>query len=202
MRRADYVYRNKDDDRRVRIFKRDNGTWDMDEFRRWPKGGWSMTTWTSDATDPFPTLKEARATAEDRIGQLTSLQTETVTEGWPERPKPKATKDAAIKIERGQLWRFGSRQLVVDQVSNHWNQVLFPGEQQIGCHFITPSGRERGSMIVGRKSARQSYREQHFREKFRFVPEEPELNRAGEAAWLTGCSECGSSNGCDCNEES
>ncbi len=200
-RKADYVYRNADDTQRARLFRREDDRWDWDLFKKHVlNGGWSIEEgWCGCSTTR--TRKDALAWLDD-LGIRIPIQVETVAEGWPEKLPPKPTKDAAVEIRAGQTWRQGSRRLVVDSVGLHWNQKMHPGERQIGCHFVDASGRETGTMIRGRQSARQQYHEQRFREKYRYVGEPNiERNRAGEPAYLTGCPECGTSGDCDCNEE-
>jgi hypothetical protein len=89
-----------------------------------------------------------------------------------ERVPPKATKDAAVEIAVGQIWRFGSRRLrVLAYSKNPMKHDADDGKSThvVGCRFIDPSGRETGRMIRSRTPAYQTYPEQQFREKFRFV---------------------------------
>ena len=180
--KADYVYRNTDDTKRVRIFKRDAG-WDFDVFYRFLEGGWRVESgvfagWGNVA----PTRAAALSTAEDYHGDLTADglgKLETVTEGWPEKPDPKVTKDAAIAIERGQIWRKGSRRFVVESYHEHWASgrgSVPEGERGVTCRAIEPSGRE--ISYRPRKSSSNTYREQGFREKFRFVLEAPSKEKS------------------------
>lgn len=173
---ADYVYANRDDTRRVRVFKHLSGEgWDFDVFRRNALGGgWTVQAAyvTAHGESPEHTRASALAFADDVVGELKPIKVETVTEGWPEREPLKPTPDAHIEIKAGQIWRQGKRRLLVDWVEPHWNRERFPDlGNEIGCHFIDSSGRETGTMIIGRRSARQRYAEQRFREKYRFVSE-------------------------------
>lgn len=81
--RADYIYRDKGDQVRFKIFKRYNdhfGTeWDYDVF---VKRG-DIETYSDIAGDYFRTKKEAKADIECVFGEIVSLGSiETVTEGW------------------------------------------------------------------------------------------------------------------------
>lgn len=171
--KADLVVKNKDDTRRARVYKHESDEgWDFDVFHKHALGGgWTVMAaiLTSNGESPARTRKEALSWVEDRIGSFTAINVETVTEGWPEKESPKPTKDAAVEIRRGQIWRQGSRLLIVEWIAPHWNELRCAGEFEVGCHFVTPSGREVGTMIKHRRSARQRYHEQRFREKFRFV---------------------------------
>jgi hypothetical protein len=174
MKHADRILRNADDTRRARVYKHASGEgYDYDLFKRNVlNGGWwvESAVLTTEGESPQP-LKRLLDWLENENIYTPVEGVETVTEGWPEARPPKPTKDAAVAIRRGQIWRLGRRQLVVDSVSPHWNRERLgePDLRQIGCHFIQSSGREVGTMIVGRRSARQSYAEPRFREKFRFV---------------------------------
>jgi hypothetical protein len=170
--KADRIYRNTDDTQRARVFQREDRRWDWDLFKKHVLGGgYSVEEgWCGCSTTR--TLKNAIAWLDDLgIRTLIREPLETVTEGWPEKRTPKPTKDAAVEIRAGQVWRFGSRRIVVDWVKLHWNRNRCPGAHQVGCHYIEASGREIGTMIRGRRSARVAYDEQRFREKFRFVSE-------------------------------
>ena len=76
---ADYVFRDRTDQRRVRLFRRDEG-WDFDVFEREPRAVWNYTS--KMAESPFLTRREAKQVALDLVGPLTSIQPRTVTEGW------------------------------------------------------------------------------------------------------------------------
>ena len=161
--KADRVYCNRADTRRVRVFKHESGEgWDFDLFRKMVLGGgWDVDAGflSQGGESPARTLKAALAWAEDQVGALTELRgLQTVTEGWPEREQPKPTKDAAIKIEAGQIWRQGSRRL----------RVRWVDSTHVGYVWSDPSGRETGTAIRGRKHE-QTVTERRFREKFRYV---------------------------------
>lgn len=96
---------------------------------------------------------------------------QTVTEGWPERLPLKPTKDAAVAIRRGQVWRQGARRLLVQ--SDESGAPL-----GISYTWIDATGREKGRAIVGRRHL-QHVREQRFREKFRFVCEPEDASQHG-----------------------
>lgn len=171
--KADRVYRNREDTRRVRVYRHESGEgWDFDIFTKHEfGGGWRVEAafCTSNGESLERTLKGALAWCEDRVGELTELRSvQTVTEGWPEKEPPKPTKDAAVEIRAGQVWRQGSRRLRVTWIKPHWNRQICSGENEVGYLWIEESNRARGHAIVGRR-AKQSAREQHFREKFRFV---------------------------------
>lgn len=169
MRRTDRIYRDKADTKRARVHRREDGRWDWDLFKKNALGGgYSVEEgWCGCSTTR--TLKDALSWLEDVIGTLTAIDVATVTEGWPEREPPKPTKDAAIKIEVGQIWRRGNRQLRVTWYERHWNERFFEGKMmQVGYIWIDQTGRETGTAIVGRKHE-QSAIEHHFREKFRYV---------------------------------
>lgn len=170
--KADRVYKNRDDTRRARVYKHASGEgWDFDLFKKHAfGGGWSIEAgWlTTGGESPARTRSDAIGWLQDLIGDATEIDADPVTRGWPEKEPPKPTKDAGVEIREGQIWRHGTRKLIVDWVKPHWKDA---DALEVGCHFIQASGREVGTMIVGRRSARQSYVEQRFREKFRFVRE-------------------------------
>jgi hypothetical protein len=171
--KADLVVKNKDDTRRARVYKHESGEgWDFDLFKKHAfGGGWTVeAAWlTSSGESPARTRKEALSWVEDRIGSYTAvIGAETVTEGWPEKEPPKPTKDAAVEIRRGQVWRQGSRRLIVQWMKPHWNKARCPGEYEVGYTWIDPTGRETGRAIVGRRHE-QAAHEGAFRAKFRFV---------------------------------
>lgn len=179
MRFCDYVYRDRDDRTRLRIFRRDTthgGRWDYDVFRRgMVEGGWSVETFSERAGDNFRTRAEAIDEAEGCWGDLTPIKVGAVTEGWPARAPAKKTRDAHVAIEVGQVWRLGTRRLRVLSYSRHWNAGragLAADAMQVVCRFTDPSGREVGTMIRGRLSAEVTYSERRFREKFRHVARE------------------------------
>jgi len=66
---TDYVYRNKDDSIRVRIFQRENGRWDYDAF--YPSG--SVKTYSDEAGDNFSTKRAALAEANYQHGPLRAI---------------------------------------------------------------------------------------------------------------------------------
>ena len=75
----DYVYKNRDDTVRIRIFKHSNRSWDYDVFTKDGK----VTTYSSEAGDLFFTKGEAKKDAEQQYGKLVSLgSVKTVTSGW------------------------------------------------------------------------------------------------------------------------
>lgn len=81
--KADYIYKNTDDTKRIRIYRRYCETseiqWDFDVFG---KDG-SYENFASEAGDSFSSKKEAKKEAEYQHGKITSIgNVETVTEGW------------------------------------------------------------------------------------------------------------------------
>lgn len=77
MRHADYVYRNADDTRRVRILKRENGRWVFDVFHR----DGSIET-SSDHAEDYRRKIDARGAAVDTVGPLVPIQVSEVRAGW------------------------------------------------------------------------------------------------------------------------
>jgi len=76
MRHADYVYCNRDDSRRVRVFRRVNGRWDYDVF--YPDG--DVVTYSAEVGDDFATKRDALAEANYNNGPLRSIAVgDTVT---------------------------------------------------------------------------------------------------------------------------
>lgn len=77
--KTDYVYKNKDDSIRIRIYKRDSNEWDYDIFHKDGK----FENFAENAGDAFSHKRTARLDAEKEYGKLISLgNIETVTEGW------------------------------------------------------------------------------------------------------------------------
>lgn len=76
-RHADYVYRNADDTRRVRILKRENGRWVFDVFTR----DGSVTA-SSDYAEDYGRKLDAKNAAIETVGSLISIQVSNVREGW------------------------------------------------------------------------------------------------------------------------
>lgn len=169
-RKADYVYKNRDDTVRVRIHKVEGG-WSYDAVKLGLRNTKHWRALTDDG-DLAPTKAWALDYAEGAYGTLTPIQVETVTEGWPDEIPLAPTKDEHVEIREGQTWRQGRRRLRVLWVAPHWNRGragIADDALEVGYQFLDPSGRERGTMIVGRSSARQSAHERRFREKFRYV---------------------------------
>lgn len=79
-RSADYVYRNADDSRRVRVFRRESGRWDYDVF--YPLG--KTATYSEEAGDDFPTKRAAIAQASEEHGPLFPIATsgQVVDKAW------------------------------------------------------------------------------------------------------------------------
>ncbi len=78
---TDYVYKNSGDTQRVKIFKHYTSfgvEWDFD---LWSDSN-TVESYSALAGDLFCTKRDAKNEAEKRIGKLTSIQSETVTEGW------------------------------------------------------------------------------------------------------------------------
>ena len=65
-RHADYIYRNRNDSLRVRVFRRESGRWDYDVFH--PTG--AITTYSERAADDFATKRDALAEARYQYGAL------------------------------------------------------------------------------------------------------------------------------------
>lgn len=78
-RHADYVYRNSDDTKRVRLFKRESGRWVFDICSR----DGSIDTSSTDAED-YVRKSGAKKRAIEIVGTLVSIQVETVRAGWPD----------------------------------------------------------------------------------------------------------------------
>ena len=98
---SDYVYRNKDDSRRARIFKafseeechidKKNDLpiiekskflgWDIDYYSR-KDGGYLFTHTSEYAEDLFKTKALAKADLLETTGMLISINPENVTDGW------------------------------------------------------------------------------------------------------------------------
>jgi len=76
---SDWVYSNKDDNVRVKIFKRSAGWWDYDVFEK-SKGGYSYT-FSTEAADTFKTKKEALEWAKKEFGNL-KLNNKLDKMGW------------------------------------------------------------------------------------------------------------------------
>jgi hypothetical protein len=76
-RHADYVYRNVDDTRRVRIFKRESGRWAFDLFER--DGGVAAS---SDSAEDYDRKVDAKNAAIEAVGTLVSIQVDEVRDGW------------------------------------------------------------------------------------------------------------------------
>lgn len=169
--RADRVYKNFGDSRRVRVYKHESGEgWDMDVFRKNVLGGgWSVEAayLTANGESPERTRKGLMLFVEDLVGEVTEIDVATVTEGWPEKIPPKPTKDAHIAIEVGQVWRQGSRRLRVRSVGPHG---MDPSVMSVEYMWIDESSRSNGVAIVGRR-ARQHMLESRFRARFRHVRE-------------------------------
>lgn len=204
MKFADRIFRDNMDRLRARVFRRDNGRWDFDLFRRnIIGGGWKVEAgWCGTST--CRTQAEAIAWLDD-LGirhELKGLE-HAVTEGWPEKEPPKPTKDAAVAIAVGQRWRQGRRRLRVTWYKPHWRaDAKAAGECEVGYMWIDSTGRETGTAIVGRKHE-QAAHEQRFREKFRYVDDGSPIVSpiSGEPEWLTGCPHCGfDPNTCRCEE--
>lgn len=77
----DYIYKNADDSKRVKIFKYFTSLGVEWDFDLWSDSD-SVESFSAFAGDLFSTKRAAKAEAERRIGKLTSIQGETVTEGW------------------------------------------------------------------------------------------------------------------------
>lgn len=77
MRHADYIYRNTDDTRRVRILQRENGRWVFDVFHR----DGSIET-SSDHGEDYRRKIDAKNAVVDAIGPLISIQVNEVRAGW------------------------------------------------------------------------------------------------------------------------
>ncbi len=78
-KQTDYVYKNKTDSIRIRIYQRDSNEWDYDIFH---KNG-TFENYAENAGDAFPLKRDAKSYAESQHGKLASLGSiETVTEGW------------------------------------------------------------------------------------------------------------------------
>lgn len=76
-RRADYVYRNADDSKRVRILRRESGRWVFDVFDR---DGEIETS--SDHAEDYARKVDAKRRATEVVGSLASIQVENVRDGW------------------------------------------------------------------------------------------------------------------------
>ena len=76
---TDWVYSNKDDTVRVRVFKRSGGWWDYDVFKK-SKGGYSHT-FSTESADTFRTKKEALTWANKEFGPL-RLNNKLDNLGW------------------------------------------------------------------------------------------------------------------------
>ena len=77
---SDYVYKNKGDTIRIRIFKKDLNNWDFDIFK---KGVSEVITCGVEGATSFDTKRTAKAEAVALLGSLYSINPEnTVTEGW------------------------------------------------------------------------------------------------------------------------
>lgn len=84
-RHSDYCYRNADDTVRVRIFRGLAGRWDFDTVRC----GGEIINHASKAATNYATKAEAKNRAIEEIGALTSIQVESLTDGW-QRPSTKS----------------------------------------------------------------------------------------------------------------
>lgn len=76
-RHADYVYRNLDDTRRVRVLRRESGRWVFDVFNR----DGSVETSSSHGED-YARKRDAKNVASDLVGVLVSLQVNNMRDGW------------------------------------------------------------------------------------------------------------------------
>ena len=94
---ADYVYRNADDTRRVRIFKRENGRWVFDVFSR----DGSIETSSNHAED-YGRKIDARDAAVDVIGPLVSIQVSEVRAGW-DSPGQRVERPGDERLTKNQL---------------------------------------------------------------------------------------------------
>lgn len=81
---SEYVYKNTDDQIRVKIFKRCEDRhftceWDADVFFR----NGDVTTFSHNAGDYFYSKREAKEYYTNLYGKLTSIQpVDTITNGW------------------------------------------------------------------------------------------------------------------------
>jgi len=74
----DYVYKNSEDTKRFRVFKRET-SWDYDIFTA--NGG--FYNFSSDAGDSFRTKKDAKQDIKTQHNcKLISINPENVTSGW------------------------------------------------------------------------------------------------------------------------
>ncbi len=78
---TDYVYKNSDDSKRVKIFKRDTSLGVEWDFDLWSNSN-VVKTYSVEAGDLFSTKRDAKLEASRMIGQLVSINPNTVTEGW------------------------------------------------------------------------------------------------------------------------
>jgi len=78
---TDYVYKNADDSKRVKIFKFDTSLGVEWDFDLWSDSN-TVETYSTEMGDLFSTKRDAKVEAEKQSGKLVSIQVETVTEGW------------------------------------------------------------------------------------------------------------------------
>jgi len=80
---ADYVYKNKDDSIRVRLFNR-GGWWDADIFFKDKSfSDKNPINWSNSVGDKLKKKDEMKAQIEEEYGKLKSLgYIQSVTEGW------------------------------------------------------------------------------------------------------------------------
>jgi hypothetical protein len=101
---ADYVYRNRDDSLRVRVFQRETGRWDFDVF--YPSG--AIKTYSEGAEDNFASKREALAEANYQHDKLTPITvTSTITDkAWYAKQQKRlprehhATKKSPTQLDR------------------------------------------------------------------------------------------------------
>ena len=108
---ADYVYRNRDDSLRVRLFQRETGRWDYDVFH--PNG--AIKTYSEGAGDNFATKRDALAEAIYQYGKLTPITTTgaIADKAWyakqQQTTQGHATKKSPAQLDREIKRALGSR---------------------------------------------------------------------------------------------
>lgn len=143
------------------------------------QGGWDYTVYhhpgyqvnyVGGTAGPFEFFEDALDHAMGSEGQLAPADLKNKFDGWPGPRPPYVTPPGAAPIVPGQLWRFGRRRLRV--LRYYLGPACMGGGvrgMRVSGRYIDASGRERGTQIVGRRSALSDYTEEGFRAKFRPV---------------------------------
>ena len=78
--KGEYIYKNKSDSVRIKIFVRCNlREWDVDV---WTRDNGEVRTYSSEVGDLFATKREAKQIMTEAYGPLAAINPATVTEGW------------------------------------------------------------------------------------------------------------------------